>query len=73
MKKLLIAVIALGTISAFADENNRCMIKSYDEIMSSKTVKEKMEVLLEDNQANLMRMIDISTMARELATEACRQ
>jgi hypothetical protein len=71
MRNVLIAIIALGTISAFAGENKKCESKAYEEIMSSKTVKSKLQVLLADAQENLEKIAAISTKAQELAAEAC--
>jgi hypothetical protein len=71
MKKVLIAVLALGTISAFADENRKCEAKAYEEIMTSKTVLAKVEELLVDASENLEKITAISTKAKDLAAEAC--
>jgi hypothetical protein len=71
MKKVLIAVIALGTISAFAGENKKCEAKAYEEIMTSKTVLAKLENLLLNPSENLEKISAISTKAKDLAAEAC--
>lgn len=71
MKKVFIVVMALGTISAFAGENKKCEGQAYAEIMSSKTVKSKLQVLLADPQENLEKIAAISVKAQDLATETC--
>ena len=71
MKKLLIALLALGCVSAFASENKKCEGKVYEEIMNSKTINVKIQVLLADAQENLEKLSAISTKAKDLAAEAC--
>ncbi|MDH4466562.1 MAG: hypothetical protein QE271_00775 [Bacteriovoracaceae bacterium] len=68
MKKLLIGLIAVGSLSAFAA---KCEDKVYEQVMATKTIKAKLEVLLADAQENLEKISEISTKVQELAAATC--
>ena len=86
MKNVLLGLIALSSISAFAQSitvvgglelegqtyvQKTCESKVYEEVMSSQTVKAKLQVLLADAQENLEKIAAISTKAQEIAAEVC--
>lgn len=76
MKNLLIGLLALGSISAFAQEvsNNDaelCVGKAYMEIMSSETVKERLEKAL--SESDYVTTNKIALKSGELAALVCNE
>lgn len=72
MKKIIFMIAAFGTLSAFATNNEECELTAYEEIMSSKTVDAKLQLLLTNPDANLEQITLMSQKAMALAIESCR-
>lgn len=76
MKVLLIGLLVIGSVSAFAKvETVDCEELAYRQIVASKIVEAKMNALVRDIETgdNMEKVLDISEKARELANLACNK
>ena len=72
MKTIIVTILALGSVSAFAqsDKKSSCELIAYEQIMKTETLNKRLIILLSDSDFSSVE--EIKNNAEALAKLACK-